>query len=130
MKDCIFCKIIKKEIPSYLIYEDDEVEAFLDLNPVSYGHTLLIPKRHFKDINDIDSKTVAKLNSIVKKLANLLVEKLNADGITITQNNGYGQEIKHYHIHLIPRYENDKITIKPTKKEIDLEKLKNIIVSK
>ena len=126
--DCIFCKIIKGEIPSYTIYEDDIVKVFLDINPVSNGHTLIVPKKHFTDIKDIDLETLTHIQKTVKELFPQYKEKLSCDGITLCQNNEYGQEVKHYHLHIIPRYENDNLKIstdldKKDPKEI-FEKLK------
>ena len=107
--DCIFCKIINNEIPSYTIYEDDIVKCFLDVNPDSNGHTLIVPKRHIKDINDMDSETFNHIFKVTKKLKNILEEKLNIDGLTLVQNNGDIQEVKHFHLHLKPYYKNNEI---------------------
>lgn len=110
--DCIFCKIIKNEIPSYIIYEDDIVKVFLDANPDHNGHTLIIPKKHFICIEDIDEETLNYIMKISKKIYHLLMTKLKPDGITIIQNNGLPQAVKHYHLHLIPKYKNEyKMTI-------------------
>ena len=116
--DCIFCKIINGEIPSYTIYEDEIVKAFLDVNPVSTGHTLIVPKKHFENIYDMDLETLKHIEMVSQKLGKTLQEKLNADGITRMQNNEYGQDVKHYHMHLVPRYQNDKI-----KFELNLEEI-------
>lgn len=105
--DCIFCKIINGEIPSYTIYEDEIVKVFLDINPNTNGHMLIIPKKHFFNIVDIDSKTMSHIFEVQKKLYKLVKEKLNAEGATFAQNNDLGQDVKHYHMHLIPRYKND-----------------------
>lgn len=105
--NCIFCKIINGEISSYKIYEDDLVLAFLDVNPDSSGHTLIIPKEHYKDINDIDSNTLSHIMGIAKMLKKRFEEKLNIDGLTLIQNNGDIQEVKHFHLHLKPYYKND-----------------------
>ena len=104
--DCIFCKIIKGDIPSYTIYEDDIVKVFLDVNPMSPGHMLIIPKKHFENLDDIDIDTLTHINKIAKKMYILLKEKLNIDGMSIMQNNGDVQEVKHYHLHLIPFYQD------------------------
>ena len=104
MDNCIFCKIAKKEINSKIVYEDDKVMAFLDVNPYSDGHTLIIPKKHIKDIDDIDEDTFLYIFNIAKKIKKQLIEKLNCDGIKLVQNNGNCQEVKHYHLHLIPYY--------------------------
>ena len=105
--ECLFCKINKGEIPSYTIYEDEVVKVFLDINPEHNGHTLIIPKKHYKDIADIDMDTLSHIMKIAKKMYQLLNDKLNPDGIILTQNNGIAQDIKHYHLHLIPVYKNE-----------------------
>ncbi len=102
--DCIFCKIISGEIPSYKIYEDENVLAFLDIHPDANGHTLIVPKKHIADIYEIDDQTLILVNDSVKTVSNLLKEKLNFDGFTIIQNNGCIQDIKHYHVHIKPFY--------------------------
>ena len=105
----IFCKIINNEIPSYTIYEDDIVKVFLDVNPMSPGHMLIIPKKHFENLDDIDidKEVLNHVLETAKVIANRLKERLNCDGITFAQNNGLGQDVKHYHLHLIPKYHND-----------------------
>lgn len=103
--DCLFCKIVNGEIPSFKIYEDDYTFAFLDINPNSNGHTLIIPKKHFNDMDDIDLETLSHINNAAKKVKKLLEEKLNCDGMIIQQNNGSVQEVKHYHMHLKPCYD-------------------------
>jgi len=102
----IFCKIINNEIPSYTLYEDEMVKVFLDINPESPGHTLIIPKTHFVDINDISIETLNHISLISKKTTTLLKEKLNYDGLRLVQNNGVLEEVKHYHLHLIPFYQD------------------------
>lgn len=109
MENCIFCKIIKGEIPSMTIYEDDVVKVFLDINPTTNGDTLIVPKKHIENMLDLDDKTLSHIHKISKEIYNVLKEKLNIDGLTFVQNNFYGQEIKHYHVHLIPRYKNDDV---------------------
>jgi|SRR5690554_4641847 histidine triad (HIT) family protein len=106
--DCIFCKISKGEIPAYTLYEDEVVKVFLDIHPDTNGHTLIIPKEHYRDINDIPLDILKHINQITKDMYKLLKEKLNMDGLTITQNNEYGQEIKHYHVHLLPIYKESQ----------------------
>ena len=102
----IFCKIIAKEIPSYTLYEDEIVKVILDVNPNTPGHSLIIPKKHIKDLYDMDQETYMHIFNISKNTANLLTEKLNCDGITLIQNNGIAQEVKHFHLHIIPKYNN------------------------
>lgn len=105
--DCLFCKIINGDIPSYTIYEDEIVKVFLDVNPNTKGHCLIVPKEHFTNLTDIKLPTLNHISETAKKLYPTLKEKLDCDGLTIVQNNDYGQEVKHYHMHLIPRYKND-----------------------
>jgi len=105
----IFTKIIKGEIPCAKIYEDDHVFAFLDINPINLGHTLVIPKESYENIFEIPNEILEKMIVIAKQIAIKQKEVLNADGINIGMNNGKdaGQEVFHAHIHVIPRYKND-----------------------
>ena len=102
--DCIFCKIIKGDIPSYTIYENEYVKCFLDVNPLANGHTLIVPKKHFKDMYDIDEKYLYEINKASRVLLDLYDKKLKPNGYRFIQNNGVLQEVKHYHMHLIPNY--------------------------
>lgn len=106
MENCLFCKIVNNEISSYTIYEDELVKVFLDINPSSNGHCLVIPKKHFKDVLDIDNEYLNHILGVTKDLLPILESKLNYDGITLTQNNGIAQEVKHFHLHLIPKYKS------------------------
>jgi len=105
--DCIFCKIISGEIPSNTLYEDEIVKVFLDITPNTNGHCLIVPKKHFVNLVDIDLETLNHIYKVAKEMYGILKEKLNCQGLTLIQNNDYGQEVKHYHLHLMPRYEND-----------------------
>lgn len=109
--DCLFCKIIEGSIPSKTIYEDELVKVFLDINPNTNGHCLIIPKKHIVTVKEVDSILTTHILEVEKKIYDLLKEKLNIKGITIVQNNELGQEVKHYHVHLIPRYEDDNWNI-------------------
>jgi len=106
--DCIFCKIINGDIPSYTIYEDDYIKCFLDVNPKSNGHTLIIPKKHFNSIDDIENEYLIKIKDKSKDLMKLIEEKLGADGFEITINKGSLQIVKHFHMHIIPNYKKNK----------------------
>lgn len=105
--DCLFCKIIDGSIPSNKVYEDDKVLVFLDINPNTNGHMLIIPKKHIVTVDEVDSSLASHILEVEKKMHKLLTEKLGCSGLTIVQNNDLGQEVKHYHVHLIPRYEDD-----------------------
>ena len=113
MKDCIFCKIINGELPSKTIYEDEIIKVIMNINPNTNGHLLVLPKNHVENIFDVDINTITHATSVIRdELYPLLKQKLNCKGLTLAQNNELGQEIKHYHIHLIPRYENDNADFK------------------
>lgn len=125
--DCIFCKIIKNEMPSYKIYEDDVVLVMMDIDPTTDGHLLIIPKKHYVNLSDIDLDTLNHIYKIAKDMYILLKEKLNIDGLTLTQNNDYGQEVKHYHLHLVPRYKNDGIHFSKRIETSSIEEIYNKI---
>jgi len=107
--DCIFCKIIKGEVPAHKVYEDEHALAFLDINPNSVGHTLVIPKTHFEDIFALSEEVIPSLFEAVQKVAAAVKQATKADGINIAMNNGKaaGQDVFHSHFHIIPRHEGD-----------------------
>ena len=108
----IFCKIIAGEIPGKKVFEDDTVMVIMDVNPVSNGHCLVIPKVHYQDLYDIDVKILNHILKIARDVSKILMEKLSCDGITLVQNNDSVQEVKHFHLHLIPKYEGkDKVDL-------------------
>lgn len=110
--DCIFCNILDGKIPSYKIYEDSHVMAFLDITQGTKGHTLVIPKQHIKNIYELDENTAAKIFKVVPKIANALKQSFNPIGINIVNNNEKPlQSVFHFHIHLIPRYEDDGMVL-------------------
>ena len=115
MKDCncIFCKIANGEIPSTTLYEDEDFRVILDLGPATRGHALLLPKNHFANMFELDDETAQKAILVAKKMAGKMKDALGADGFNLVQNNGEaaGQTVFHFHIHLIPRYENDNAGI-------------------
>ncbi len=103
-ENCIFCKIIRKEAPANIVYEDNSVIAFLSNRPVNEGHTLVVPKKHYRDIYDIPEDEVAHLFEVAKKLAQVVRDTFSFPGLRIVQNNGEaaGQVVFHIHVHLIP----------------------------
>ena len=115
MKDCncIFCKIANGEIPSTTLYEDEDFRVILDLGPATRGHALLLPKNHFANLIELDDETAQKAILVAKKMAGKMKAALGADGFNLVQNNGEaaGQTVFHFHMHLIPRYENDNAGI-------------------
>lgn len=105
MDDCIFCKIIKGEIPCVKVYEDDKVLAFADINPISKGHTLIIPKKHSANMWEASEDDLAAIMKTAKKLVHAIKDAINPDGVAVLQLNGkaVNQVVMHYHLHLIPR---------------------------
>lgn len=105
MEDCIFCKIINGEIPCFKVYEDEKVLAFEDINPISEGHTLIIPKKHAVNLWDITEEDLTAVLLAAKKVINGIKDALNPTGVALLQLNGRGanQLVMHYHLHLIPR---------------------------
>ena len=110
MSECIFCKIANGEIPSAALFEDENFRVILDLGPASRGHALILPKAHYADIYEIPGELAAEAMVLAKKMAVKMTEVLKCDGFNIVQNNGEvaGQTVFHFHMHLIPRYEDDK----------------------
>jgi histidine triad (HIT) family protein len=109
MSDCTFCNIAKGIIKSDKIYDDKDFFAFLDIRPAGEGHTLIIPKKHFETIIDLNENISKKYISAIKKVGKILMERYNADGFNILMNNGKsaGQVVNHVHFHLLPRKEGD-----------------------
>ena len=107
--DCIFCKIINKEVPAYFIYEDDDVVAMLDIHPKAPGHAMILTKVHAENILDLPDDEIEAVFKAVKKITGLLQKALKPDGFTIGINHGKasGQAVDHLHIHIIPRWQND-----------------------
>ena len=132
MKDCIFCKIINKELPGKFIYEDDLIAIIMNINPATNGHLLVLPKKHSENLMDTDNEVITHALDIIRNnLYPLLKEKLNCKGLTISQNNELGQEIKHYHIHLTPRYDNDLLEFNYNKDSLlPLDEVYNILNNK
>ena len=107
--DCLFCKIIAKEIPCYKVYEDENVLAFLDIHPCSKGHTVVIPKKHFSNLSEMPEQDFIKMSDGLKHAVSKVQEIINPDGMNVGLNNGQsaGQAVGHLHWHIIPRWIND-----------------------
>jgi histidine triad (HIT) family protein len=123
MSDCIFCKIVKGELPLAKLYEDDDILAFLDIGPIHKGHALVIPKEHHETILDIPDDLLKKQIVIVKKLTKAIKTAVKADGITIGQSNYKhgGQVVLHIHFHIMPRFKDDGLKLWPQGKYEDGE---------
>jgi len=111
--ECIFCDIIEGRAPAETVFEDDETLAFMDINPASPGHTLIIPKRHVRDIYELDGETAAVVMKTTVKVARAVKMALQPDGMNLVQSNerAGGQEIFHFHIHVIPRWYDDGLRL-------------------
>lgn len=109
MSDCIFCKIIKGELPCVKVYEDAEVTAFLDIHPVNHGHVLVVPKQHFVNIMDTPADVLGKMMAVTQKIAPAILKATGTNSFNLGVNNGApaGQVIFHTHFHIMPRYEGD-----------------------
>jgi len=107
--NCIFCKIVAKEIPATVIYEDEDVLVFMDIGPIIKGHALVISKKHYDPVTDTPDEILSKLHLVAKQIARAQMNGLGADGVNIVQNNGKaaGQEVPHIHVHVIPRFSDD-----------------------
>lgn len=119
--NCIFCAIAAGEIPSFKLYEDDLVLAYLDINPFTRGHALVIPKAHSEGLLDTDEHTLAEVIARVKKVAAHLKAALPCDGFNILQNNGEaaGQTVRHLHFHIVPRYGSEPIAFESHAGDMD-----------
>ncbi len=127
--DCIFCKIVAGEIPAVKVLDEELVLAFMDINPASRGHLLVIPKRHAGDIFEISEADLAAVTGATKRCARAVKEALKAEGITVLQLNGRaaGQVVPHLHIHIMPRWENDGLSVSSWEmKPGDMEEIKDI----
>ena len=118
MSDCVFCKIIAGEIPSYKVYEDTEILAFLDINPTNPGHTLVVPKRHLVNIEEADEKILSRAMKVVKKVGASLKDNLAVPGYNVQVNNDptAGRIVPHLHFHVVPRLAEDGLKLWPQRK--------------
>lgn len=129
-EECIFCKITRKEIPSKIIFENDLNLAFLDISPISKGHTIVIPKKHYITLEDITDYELNELYKTVKKIATMIHEKLDIDGYNILQNNftAAGQVVKHFHVHIIPRnIDDDTFRVKIPRNQATQSELNTVL---
>ena len=131
MENCLFCKIIKGEIPSYKIYEDDYTFAFLDISKNPEGHTLVVPKVHAENLFDVDSETYKRVEEAVLKISKHYKDIGYADAVNTYVNSGKvaGQEVMHLHVHIIPRKDNDNIVFSHSEKisKLELSEVHNIL---
>src|SRR3989338_8261245 len=132
--DCIFCKIVKGEIPSALIYEDDKTVSFLDIAPANKGHALVVTKEHYETLLDIPDGTLGHLVNVAKKIARAMYSALGNEGFNLIMNNksAAGQVVPHAHVHIIPRFSGDGVRFswRPKRyREKEIDEYKNKIKS-
>ena len=140
MSECVFCQIIRNQLPASVVYEDEQVIAFLSNRPVNEGHTLVLPKKHYENIYEISEDEVAYIFRVVKRVAHAVRDATAAEGIRIVQNNGWaaGQVIFHLHVHVIPMrphegFSHGKAYRDPTQPrhaellEMDAQKIRNFL---
>ncbi|MGX6450109.1 HIT family protein [Patulibacter sp. S7RM1-6] len=111
--DCIFCKIVAGELPALVVAEDERTVAFLDVNPATPGHTVIVPREHSADLHAIAAEDLAACASMAQRVAGLVVEKLDAAGVNVLNNCGAAawQTVFHYHLHVVPRYADDPLKL-------------------
>lgn len=122
---CIFCKIINGEIPSKKVYEDEDVLAILDISQATKGHTLVLPKKHYANVLEIEDDTFIKVMNKTKMLAKKITENLGAEGCNILNNcnEAAGQTVMHFHVHILPRYKDDDLKLEFKSHELDLDSI-------
>lgn len=114
MTDCVFCSIVSNNSPAYRLYENTTTLAFLDIEPATRGHTLVIPKEHYETVTDIPDDLIGEVFQTVRRIAVTLESVCEPDGVNLVQSNGRtaGQDVFHAHVHVIPRYEGDNVTLR------------------
>jgi histidine triad (HIT) family protein len=125
-EDCIFCKIVAGEIPAQIIDEDDRTLAFMDISPATRGHALVVPRRHARDLLDIEPSELEAVVLTVQRVAARMPERLGADGVNVLNSCGRAawQTVFHFHVHVIPRYEGDPLRLPWTPHEGDPQEIK------
>ena len=111
--DCLFCKIAAGEVPATIVAEDDRTIAFMDINPATRGHALVIPRAHARDVREIDPEDLKAVAAAAQRVAARVIERLGADGVNLLNSSGAAawQTVFHFHMHVIPRYEGDPLKL-------------------
>ena len=128
MDNCIFCKIINGDIPSAVVFENDEFKAILDRFPSNEGHVLIMPKEHCANIFEMDPEKGGRLFALAVRIASAMKEALGFENMNVLQNNGpvAGQTVNHFHLHLIPRYENDSVNVSWPQMDLTDEQIEEV----
>ena len=126
--DCIFCYLANGDIPTNTLYEDDCVRVIFDAEPAAEGHVLILPKEHFDNIYELDDDTAGHVFKVAKKIATAMNKTLDMDGLNVVQNNGEaaGQTVFHFHMHIIPRHNDDTVNVGWEKHKVSSERIKDI----
>jgi histidine triad (HIT) family protein len=127
-EDCIFCKILAGELPAEVVQEDEHTIAFMDINPWTRGHALVIPRNHSRDLLDVPDEDLARTMAAAKRLAGRMTERLGADGVNLLNACGSAawQTVFHFHVHVIPRYEDDPLQLPIRPRQADEEELAKV----
>jgi histidine triad (HIT) family protein len=127
-EDCIFCKILAGELPAEVVQEDEHTIAFMDINPWTRGHALVIPRNHSRDLLDVPDEDLARTMAAAKRLAGRMTERLGADGVNLLNACGSAawQTVFHFHVHVIPRYEDDPLQLPIRPQQADEEELAKV----
>jgi len=129
---CVFCKIVENQIPAFKIFESEDILAFLDINPLSQGHSLIIPKNHFEDVFDIPQDILKEIIQAAQKISKIMQKELGAEGVNLfnASRKEAEQSVFHFHLHIIPRYKEDGLKINEwwqlKAKKADLQELEKI----
>lgn len=128
MSSCVFCRVIEGDLPSHTLFEDSQFKVILDAFPSGKGHTLVLLKEHVENVFELESAVIGKAHQLAGKVAQVLKDYLRCEGVNILQNNGTpaGQTVFHYHIHVIPRFTGDTVTIGWKTKTFEAEELKEL----
>ena len=128
MEDCIFCKIVAGELPAHIVDEDDHTVSFMDLNPWTRGHALVIPREHSRNLWEVDAEQLAHTMRAAQRLAGRARDRLGAEGVNLINScePAAWQTVFHFHVHVIPRYPNDPLRLPTTPREADQEELRKV----
>ena len=111
--DCLFCKIVAGDVPSTIVMQDERTVAFMDINPATRGHALVVPRAHARDLHDVDVEDLAAVAATAQRVAARALERLDAAGVNLLNSSGRAawQTVFHFHVHVIPRYEHDPLRL-------------------
>ena len=126
--DCIFCKIVAGDLPAQVVYQDDHTVSFMDINPWTRGHALVIPRNHSRNLLDIDEDDLAHVMAAAKRLAVHMRDRLGCDGVNVLNSSepAAWQTVFHFHVHVIPRYDDDPLRLPGAPQQVDQDELRAV----